>query len=111
MTESEIKRILFGALFLLGPNGENWTNLYFPTKSVEETSGKHCAWTAIGASIQKLKLDDLPEGRNILATYMNRMVVELGFEIPSLIAFNDNPKTTFANIKELFELAISSIKA
>ena len=103
ITEKEIKRVLFGAMVLLGKNGENWTK-----KVVADKSGKYSAEGAIFESGVRLGFKD--EDTLVAYRYACNLVHDLGYSIPSLAMYNDDPKTVFPNIKEVFQVGIDNLK-
>ncbi|MGI4811882.1 MAG: hypothetical protein ACRYGG_00865 [Janthinobacterium lividum] len=102
LTEGDIQRILFGATFLMGNTGNKWTKKAPDKENLP-------AYTAIYTATDKLKFS-VEEGE-IVYRYVSNLVAEFGYPTPSLTMYNDDPKTTFSNIKEIFNVGINRLKA
>ena len=101
LTESNIKRVLFGATVLLGNEGQNWV------KKIAK-DGKITADGAISQAARKLKFSS--EEAFVAYRYISNIVTEFGYPVASLTMYNDDPKTVFSNIKDVFDIGISRLK-
>jgi hypothetical protein len=105
MDELAIKRVLFGAKFLLA-EGTKWRKGQ-PFSEFMATS--YCLMQAIEISAKKLYPDRL-EAYRIISIYMMSVIKDLGYEAINPIAFNDDKKTIWANVAEVLDSAIDRIK-
>jgi hypothetical protein len=105
MTEQVIKRVLFAAKFLFGKNGKNWVK-----GSCLQTVNTNnvCVTNAVWLAVKKLQYSE--EVGDIATNYLRVVLKDLGYDHLTLMRFNDDPKTTFENVNELFEVAINRIK-
>jgi hypothetical protein len=104
MTEQAIKRILFAAKFLFGKDGKNWVK----GTHDGQLSNNRCIISAVFDAAKKLQYSE--EVATVATTYLRVVLKDLGYDHLGLTSFNDDPKTTFENVNELFEVAINRIK-
>jgi hypothetical protein len=101
MNKFTVKEGLCAALAALGPNGEKWAQ---GDKNSVLPAGFLCALTACG-NVAPSFFSESPN-----SFYKIRSALEA--QLPkhksdtSIARFNDDPETTFADIKALFERAI-----
>jgi hypothetical protein len=98
-----VAEVLRKALELLGPRGENWRqglwNIY-----AHGSDKKHCAWYAIAQVIH----GDFPVPYGESEEWARLLGLP---DSGRLFAWNDAPERTFAEVKALFEKAISKAEA
>lgn len=107
MTKLELLR---AGLKALGPNGENWG------KGMEiYICGNECAITALWAGLEISPSDrrSPTQENEFLVKQATKVLQEnLPINTGGLVSqFNDNPITTFEDVKSLYERSIKSLEA
>src|SRR5258708_5155460 len=102
MTENSIARILVGVKALLGKEGGKWSPVLADKKmSVIYAVG-------YSAGLQKYYMGS--EEFEIILTYLNNILHDLGYPLPSFSYVETLPTTTWSNIQEILDLAIERLK-
>jgi hypothetical protein len=94
---NNVKKILTHALEILGPNGENWI------QNTASEGCKVCLRTAIVRSARDL---ELPYHEHVSARVRVSKTLGSINKETCIPLFNDDPNTTFKDIKSIVELAL-----
>lgn len=98
-------QLLQRALALFGPDGQNWVN------HCPRGDGKECVMTAINRTYDPDEINlEKHDAARLALTHSIPKGYSTKHDVLTLTKFNDNPNTTFQDIKVLFETAIKSLE-
>jgi hypothetical protein len=107
----KVSELLTQALALFGPNGEHWTKETYArdmdNNPVSPVSKEACRWCALGAIRHclvdvSLRRDFMFKAHDFL---QQGIPVRVSTRFPW--EFNDLPRTTFSDVKTMYQLAIA----